>query len=50
LVWLWIPSLIVVISIEDWLHVPQLAGWISLGVLFVVFLLVAWLTDRIDST
>lgn len=50
LVWLWVPALIVVITVEDWLHVPQLVGWISLGVLFVVFLLVAWLTDRIDTT
>jgi hypothetical protein len=30
--------------------VAQLARWISVGVLFVVFLLVAWLTDRIDTS
>ncbi len=50
LVWLWIPAMIGLITVEDWLHVPQLAGWISLGGLFVVFLLVAWLSDRIDTT
>ena len=34
----WIPAIIVLISVEDWLHVPQGAMWISLGVLFVVFM------------
>ena len=50
LVWLWLPGLAVLITIEDWLHVPQLIGWLSLGGFFLVFLLVAWLTDRIDTT
>lgn len=50
LVWLWVPSMIVLITIDDWLHIPQWAGWMSLGGLLVVFLLAAWLTDRIDTT
>jgi hypothetical protein len=50
LVWLWVPAMILLITIEDWLHVPQLVGWLSIGALFVVFLVVAWLTDRIDTT
>lgn len=48
--WLWVPSMIVLITIEDWLNVPELAGCLSLGGLFFVFLLAAWWTDRIDTT
>jgi hypothetical protein len=38
--------MIVLITVEDWLHVPQEAGWISIGTLFVVFLVVARWSDR----
>jgi hypothetical protein len=42
---LWIPAIIVVITVEqDWLHLPQSVTWISLGALavgFVAFVLVA---------
>jgi hypothetical protein len=43
---LWIPAIIVLITVEDWLHVPQLFSWISIGVLLMVYLVVARLTDR----
>ena len=43
---LWIPAIVVLITIEDWLHVPQVAGWISIAVLLVVLLVVARLSDR----
>ena len=33
----WIPATIVLITIEDWMHVPQGAMWISIGALFVAF-------------
>ena len=42
---LWLPAIVVVITIEDWLHVPQNVQWISLGVVFVVFNLVAFVPD-----
>lgn len=40
---LWIPAMIVVITVEDWMHVPQGFQWISLGVVFVVFMAVGFL-------
>jgi hypothetical protein len=43
---LWLPAIVVLITVEDWLHVPQEMGWISIAGLFVVFLLVAWWSDR----
>ena len=43
---LWLPAIVVLITVEDWLHVPQEMGWISIAGLFVVFLLVAWWGDR----
>ncbi|HEY0831488.1 MAG TPA: hypothetical protein VGE99_10130 [Candidatus Dormibacteraeota bacterium] len=42
---MWLPAIIVVITAEDWLHVPQNAQWISLGVVFVVFNLVAFVPN-----
>src|SRR5437879_2197569 len=42
---LWLPAIVVVITVEDWLHVPQSVQWISLGVVFVVFNLVAFVPD-----
>jgi hypothetical protein len=35
---IWVPAIIVVITVEDWLHLPQSVMWISLGVLFVAFI------------
>jgi hypothetical protein len=37
--------MVVLITVEDWLHVPQEAGWISIGGLFVVFFVVGWWSD-----
>ena len=31
----WIPAIIVLVTVEDWMHVPQGAMWISIGALFV---------------
>src|SRR5438445_13308771 len=39
---LWLPAIVVVITVEDWLHVPQSVQWISLGFVFVVLNLVAF--------
>ena len=35
---IWVPAIIVVITVEDWLHVSQSVMWMSLGVLFVAFM------------
>lgn len=43
---MWIPAIIVVLTVEDWLHVPQGIQWISLGVLFVVFIVVSIFSNR----
>ena len=40
---MWIPVIIVVITIEEWMGIPQGFQWISLGVVFVVFMSVAFL-------
>lgn len=40
---LWLPAVIVVVTVEDWLHVPQGAQWISLAVVFLLFMAVAFL-------
>ena len=40
---LWIPVIIVVITVEEWLGIPQTLQWISLGVVFVAFMAVAFL-------
>lgn len=34
----WIPAIIAVITIEDWMHLSQSATWLSLGALFVAFM------------
>ena len=34
----WIPAIIVVITVEDWMHLPQSVMWISIGALFVAFM------------
>jgi hypothetical protein len=38
--------MIVLITVEDWLRVPQGVGWLSLVGLFVVFMAVARWGDR----
>lgn len=44
---LYIPAMIVLITIEeDVLHIPQVAGWLSLVGLFAGFVLVARWLDR----
>ena len=45
LTFVWVPAMIVVITVEDWLHLPQSVGWISLGVLFVLFMAYVLLRD-----
>src|SRR5438067_11179057 len=42
---LWLPAIVVVITVEGWLRIPQYVQWISLGVVFVVFNLVAFVPD-----
>src|SRR5262245_1584666 len=43
---IWIPAIIVVITVEDWLHLSQSVTWISLGVLFVAFMAYLLFWDR----
>jgi hypothetical protein len=33
--------MVVLITVEDWLHIPQEVGWMSISGLFVAFLLLA---------
>jgi hypothetical protein len=40
---LWIPAVIVVITAESWLGIPQGVEWISIAVVFVAFIAVAFL-------
>jgi hypothetical protein len=40
---MWIPVIIVVITVEEWMGIPQSFQWISLGVVFVLFMAVAFL-------
>lgn len=40
---LWIPAIIVVVTVEDWMHVPAGYQWLSLGLVFVVFMAVGFL-------
>ena len=44
---LWIPAIIVVITVEQWMKISQDIQWISIGVLFVVFVGTALLSDRL---
>lgn len=44
---LWLPAIIVLLTIEDLLHVPQGMAWISLGVLLVVYVLFVLVADRL---
>ena len=34
----YVPAIIAVITVEDWLHMPQGLIWISLGVFYVAFM------------
>jgi hypothetical protein len=40
---LWIPAVIVVITIEEWMGIPQNIQWISLGVVFLLFMAIGFL-------
>jgi hypothetical protein len=44
---LWIPAMLVLLFIEQWMNIPQGIQWISLGVLFVVFVGTALISDRL---
>lgn len=43
----WIPLVIVLITVEQWLNVPQGAMWVSLGIFFVVFIGISIAVSRI---
>ena len=45
--WVWLPALVVLITVEDWLHIPQGITWISLGVLLIVYVGFMLLLDRL---
>jgi hypothetical protein len=40
---LWIPAIIVVITVEEWLGISQDIQWISLAVVFLVFMAIGFL-------
>jgi hypothetical protein len=40
---LWIPAIIVVVTVEDWMGIPQGLQWISIGAVFIVFMAVGFL-------
>lgn len=44
---LWVPAIIVLLTVEDWMHIPQGAQWVSLGVLLVAFLAATFISDRV---
>ncbi|HSS61519.1 MAG TPA: hypothetical protein VLK30_08695 [Candidatus Limnocylindrales bacterium] len=43
---MWLPVIIVVLTVEDWMHIPQAVQWISLGVVFVLFVGGVLISDR----
>ena len=43
---LWVPAVIVLVTVELWLGVPQVAGWISLIGLFAAIMLLNFWIDR----
>jgi hypothetical protein len=43
---LWLPALVVVITVGDWIHLSQSIVWISLGVLLVGYLAFVFVVDR----
>ena len=44
---MYIPAIIVVLTVEQWLHVAQDVQWISLGVLFALFIGTTLVSDRL---
>jgi hypothetical protein len=42
----YVPAIIAVITVEDWVHVSQSVMWISLGVFYVLFMATIYLTWR----
>ena len=42
----WLPLLIVVITVEDWIGLSQSIMWVSLGVLFVGYVAFIVISDR----
>lgn len=43
---LWLPAIVVVITVQQWLHFSATITWISLGVMFVGFVAFVFLSDR----
>jgi hypothetical protein len=43
---LWLPAIVVLLQIEEWLHIPQTMGWISLGALALLFIAIAVVADK----
>ena len=43
---LWLPAIVVLLTVEDWVHLSGGFEWISLGVLFVGFLVTVFVIDR----
>ena len=46
---LYVPAIILVITVEDWMGIPQWIIWTSLGVFFVGFVAFLLLADRLMS-
>jgi hypothetical protein len=42
----YVPAIIVVITVEDWLHVSQSVIWISLGIFYLAFMATIYWTWR----
>lgn len=47
--WLWLPLIMVVITVENWMGISQSIIWMSLGVLFIGFVTFVLLSDRLMS-
>ena len=41
----YLPAIIVVITVEDWMHLSQSVMWISLGVFYVLFMATVYWTS-----
>lgn len=44
---LWIPAIVIALTVEQWLKVPQGIQWISLAALGVIFVGAALVADRV---
>lgn len=42
----YVPAIIAVITVEDWLHLGQPVMWISLGVFYLLFMATTYMTWR----